>query len=152
MIAAWKNASAVQRILMMVSTALLALIVGFSTLVAIELVAFNAIDTRAIAQNPSQSVTSSDLAKRGEYLATLGNCAACHTDRGGAAYAGGKAINTPFGAVYASNITPDPQHGIGNWSADAFYRTMHQGVNAKGKLLTPAFPYANTTHIQPRRQ
>ncbi len=85
--------------------------------------------------------------QRGAYLATLGNCAACHTDRGGAAYAGGKAIHTPFGAVFASNITPDVQHGIGSWSADAFYRALNQGVSASGKLLTPAFPYTNYTHI-----
>ncbi|WP_249661172.1 cytochrome c [Variovorax sp. PCZ-1] len=84
---------------------------------------------------------------QGEYLAQLGNCAACHTARGGEPFAGGKAIHTPFGAVYASNITPDPVHGIGSWSAEAFYRAMKHGVNAQGRLLTPAFPYTNYTSI-----
>ncbi|NJS37342.1 MAG: hypothetical protein HC765_14590 [Brachymonas sp.] len=49
--------------------------------------------------------------------------------------------------MFASNITPDAQHGIGLWSADAFYRALHEGVNARGKLLTPAFPYTNYTHV-----
>jgi mono/diheme cytochrome c family protein len=80
-------------------------------------------------------------------LAKLGNCAACHTARGGAAFAGGKAIATPFGAVYTSNITPDAATGIGQWSADAFYRAMHEGRSANGKLLTPAFPYPSYTHV-----
>jgi mono/diheme cytochrome c family protein len=146
-ISAWKNASAVKRSLMIAGAALLALLIGFSTLVAIELVAFRAINTPAIPLKASQNAIKIDLVKQGEYLAKLGNCAACHTDRGGAPFAGSKAIHTPFGAVFASNITPDPEHGIGLWSADAFYRAMHHGVNAKGKLLTPAFPYPNTTHI-----
>jgi mono/diheme cytochrome c family protein len=146
-IAAWKNASAARRSLLVAGTALLTLLVGFCVLVAIELVAFRTINTPAIALKASKNEIKTDLIKQGEYLAKLGNCAACHTDRGGAQYAGGKAIHTPFGAVFASNITPDPEHGIGSWSADAFYRAMHHGVNAKGKLLTPAFPYPNTTHI-----
>jgi mono/diheme cytochrome c family protein len=61
--------------------------------------------------------------------------------------AGGKAISTPFGTVYTSNITPDAATGIGKWSADAFYRAMHEGRSADGHLLTPAFPYPNYTHI-----
>jgi mono/diheme cytochrome c family protein len=146
-IAVWKNASAAKRSLMIALSALLALMIGFGILVAIELIAFRAIDTPPKALNASKNEIKNDLAKQGEYLAKLGNCAACHTDRGGAAYAGGKAIHTPFGAVFASNITPDAEHGIGSWSQDAFYRAMHHGVNAKGKLLTPAFPYPNTTHI-----
>ena len=61
--------------------------------------------------------------------------------------AGGLAIHTPFGAVYTSNLTPDAATGIGLWSADAFYRAMHEGRSANGRLLTPAFPYANYTLI-----
>jgi mono/diheme cytochrome c family protein len=85
--------------------------------------------------------------QRGAYLAKVGNCAACHTARGGAAFAGGKAISTPFGTVYTSNITPDAASGIGKWSADAFYRAMNEGRSADGHLLTPAFPYPNYTHV-----
>ena len=80
---------------------------------------------------------------RGEYLARIGNCAGCHTARGGEAYAGGGAVNTPFGAVYASNLTPDKTTGIGAWNAEAFYRAMHEGRSRDGHLLYPAFPYPN---------
>ncbi len=80
---------------------------------------------------------------RGEYLARIGNCAGCHTARGGEAYAGGGAVNTPFGAVYASNLTPDTTTGIGLWSADAFYRALNEGRSRDGRLLYPAFPYPN---------
>lgn len=84
---------------------------------------------------------------RGAYLARIGNCAACHTARGGAPYAGGRGIETPFGVVYASNLTPDPATGLGRWSADAFWRAMHHGRSADGRLLYPAFPYPNYTLI-----
>lgn len=84
---------------------------------------------------------------RGAYLARAGNCAACHTDRGGAAFAGGKGITTPFGTVFASNLTPDAKTGIGAWSAAQFWRAMHNGRSADGRLLYPAFPYPNFTEI-----
>ena len=84
---------------------------------------------------------------RGAYLARAGNCAACHTDRGGAAFAGGKGIATPFGTVFASNLTPDARTGIGGWSAAQFWRAMHNGRAADGRLLYPAFPYPNFTEI-----
>jgi mono/diheme cytochrome c family protein len=72
---------------------------------------------------------------------------ACHTARGGAPYAGGRAIQTPFGAIYASNITSDKETGIGVWSADDFWRALHHGKSRDGKLLYPAFPYPNFTKI-----
>ena len=84
---------------------------------------------------------------RGAYLARAGNCAACHTDRGGSAYAGGKGIATPFGTVFAPNLTPDPQTGIGQWSAADFWRAMHHGRSRDGRLLYPAFPYPNYTLV-----
>jgi mono/diheme cytochrome c family protein len=140
----WKSASAVRRSVWLAVAALAVLIALFIGRVTIELVAFRAISIPANGQN---SLKNPKEIERGAYLAKLGNCAACHTDRGGAAYAGGKAIHTPFGAIFASNITPDAQHGIGLWSADTFYRALYQGVNARGKLLTPAFPYTNYTHI-----
>ena len=88
-----------------------------------------------------------DQVARGAYLARAGNCAACHTDRGGAAFAGGKGIATPFGTVYASNLTPDAKTGIGTWSAAQFWRALHNGRSADGHLLYPAFPYPNFTEI-----
>lgn len=87
------------------------------------------------------------LIERGAYLARAGNCQGCHTERGGPPYAGGRAIPTPFGEVYASNLTPDAEHGLGRWSADDFWRAMHQGRSRDGRLLSPAFPYTNYTLV-----
>ncbi|WP_454688168.1 c-type cytochrome [Achromobacter aloeverae] len=84
---------------------------------------------------------------QGAYLARVGDCAACHTVRGGAPYAGGAAIPTPFGTLYGPNITPDPQTGIGNWTADDFWRALHHGKRPDGQLLYPAFPYTEYTHV-----
>ena len=123
-----------------------AVLIG-NELFATNLIAVKANNTPATGVNTSKNTANSEVLQRGAYLAKLGNCAACHTARGGAAFVGGKAIATPFGAVYTSNITPDLETGIGNWSADAFYRAMHDGRSANGKLLTPAFPYPNYTHI-----
>lgn len=85
--------------------------------------------------------------ERGAYLARLGNCMACHTDRGGAPWAGGRAIDTPFGIVYAGNLTPDADTGIGRWTADDFWRALHHGRSRDGRLLYPAFPYPNYTEV-----
>ncbi|HEU5297722.1 MAG TPA: cytochrome c, partial [Burkholderiaceae bacterium] len=85
--------------------------------------------------------------ERGAYLARAGNCSGCHTDRGGAPYAGGKGIPTPFGTVYASNLTPDVKTGIGSWNAAHFWRAMHHGRSKDGRLLYPAFPYPSFTLI-----
>jgi mono/diheme cytochrome c family protein len=92
-------------------------------------------------------VATPEQVARGAYLARAGNCAACHTDRGGAPYAGGKGLATPFGTVFASNLTPDTRTGIGSWSAAQFWRALHNGRSADGRLLYPAFPYPNFTEI-----
>ncbi len=86
-------------------------------------------------------------AERGRVLALAGNCAGCHTARGGAPYAGGRGIETPFGTVYATNITPDPDTGIGRWSADDFRRAMHEGRSRDGSALYPVFPYTSYTRV-----
>lgn len=85
--------------------------------------------------------------ERGRYLALAGNCAGCHTTRGGGAYAGGVGIETPFGTVFSSNLTPDPKAGIGSWSAAHFWRAMHNGRSKDGRLLYPAFPYPSFTRV-----
>ncbi len=90
---------------------------------------------------------SAEQVDRGAYLARVGNCAACHTVRGGQAYAGGKALSTPFGLVYAGNLTRDEETGLGRWSADHFWRALHHGRSRDGRLLYPAFPYTEYTHI-----
>jgi mono/diheme cytochrome c family protein len=83
----------------------------------------------------------------GEYLARAGDCIACHTARGGEPFAGGLEMPTPFGMLYTPNITPDPETGIGKWSADDFYRALHDGKSKDGSLLYPAFPYPSYTKI-----
>lgn len=84
---------------------------------------------------------------RGEILAALGNCASCHTPPGGKGLAGGLALPTPFGNIYATNITPDPETGIGRWSEAAFARAMREGVDREGRHLYPAFPYDHFTLV-----
>jgi mono/diheme cytochrome c family protein len=88
-----------------------------------------------------------ELVARGAYLARAGNCMLCHTERGGAAYAGGRPLGTPFGTVYASNLTPDAETGIGRWSAANFRRALHEGRSRDGRLLYPVFPYTHTTRV-----
>ena len=78
---------------------------------------------------------------RGRYLVFAGDCAACHTREDGEPFAGGRAVPTPFGTIYASNITPDDDTGIGKWSEDDFWNAMHNGMSRDGKHLYPAFPY-----------
>ena len=89
------------------------------------------------------------LIERGRVLALAGNCAGCHSTPGGAPYAGGPALRTPFGAVYAGNLTPDASTGLGRWSAEEFWRALQHGRSADGRRLVPAFPYAQTT-LMPR--
>ncbi|MYM68150.1 c-type cytochrome [Pseudoduganella sp. FT55W] len=84
---------------------------------------------------------------RGAYLAKAGDCMACHTARGGAPYAGGRALQTPFGSVISPNITADRNTGIGAWTADDFWRALHHGKSRDGRLLYAAFPYPNYTRI-----
>jgi mono/diheme cytochrome c family protein len=88
-----------------------------------------------------------DLLQHGAYLARLGNCAQCHTAPGGAAYAGGNGIATPFGTVYGGNLTPDPETGLGRWSANDFWRALHHGKSPSGRALIPVFPYTSFTHL-----
>jgi mono/diheme cytochrome c family protein len=97
---------------------------------------------------PSPPVANvSEQIARGSYLARAGNCMACHTTRGGNEYSGGRAISTPFGDIYSSNITPDAATGIGKWSSDDFWRALHNGKSRDGSFLYPAFPYPNYTRV-----
>ncbi|MEO8058146.1 MAG: cytochrome c [Burkholderiales bacterium] len=101
----------------------------------------------ATATPASTPVPSAAQVARGAYLALAGNCAGCHTAPGGAPYAGGRGVPTPFGTVMAPNLTPDTTTGIGSWSADDFWRALHNGRSRSGRLLYPAFPYPNYTRI-----
>ncbi len=95
----------------------------------------------------TRPLPAATLVEQGRYLATLGDCAACHTDKGGQPFAGGLPLDTGFGTVYSPNLTPDRATGIGSWSGDAFYRAMHTGHDDEGKHLYPAFPYPWFTKV-----
>ena len=92
-------------------------------------------------------VADATLIARGAYLARAGNCMGCHTTTGAPAYAGGRGVATPFGTIYAPNLTPDVGTGLGAWSAAEFWRAMHHGRSRDGHLLYPAFPYPNYTLV-----
>ncbi|MDE2430429.1 MAG: cytochrome c [Burkholderiales bacterium] len=106
-------------------------------------------DHRADQHFVSSQAAAPDAAQiaRGAYLAKAGNCMACHTVRGGPAYAGGRVIQSEFGDFIAPNITPDVATGIGSWNAEDFWQALHNGKSRDGSLLYPAFPYTNYTLI-----
>jgi mono/diheme cytochrome c family protein len=84
---------------------------------------------------------------RGKYLVAAGDCMDCHTPDKAKPFAGGGPVETPFGTIYSSNITPDKATGIGAWSDDEFYRAMHFGIARDGSHLYPAFPYPYFTRL-----
>lgn len=96
---------------------------------------------------PAAGPRDEALVERGRNLAAIGNCASCHTRHGGEPYAGGEPMASPFGTIYSTNITPDPETGIGRWSFAAFHRAMRQGIRADGAHLYPAFPYDRFTRV-----
>jgi mono/diheme cytochrome c family protein len=96
---------------------------------------------------PDPQAFTPELVQEGERLAAVGNCIACHTVPGGKAFAGGLGIPTPFGTIYSTNITPDPETGIGRWSEAAFKRALREGVDRAGRHLYPAFPYDHFTLV-----
>lgn len=121
-----------------------------ATLAALVVAAVVALNLRGEAPLPATTeevpATAAQVA-RGAYLARVGSCAGCHTARGGAAYAGGRGIETPFGKVFAGNLTPDVATGLGAWSSADFWRALHHGRSRDGRLLYPAFPYPNYTQV-----
>lgn len=102
----------------------------------------------AVPASPADGLVPADAAtiERGRYLATVGNCQHCHTARGEPAFAGGRALHTPFGVVFSSNLTPSAT-GLTNWTSADFWRALHHGQSRDGRWLSPAFPFTNTTHI-----
>jgi mono/diheme cytochrome c family protein len=101
-------------------------------------------------QPPKAEETASSavaLIAKGKYLARAGDCIACHTRPEGELFAGGLAMLTPFGALYTTNITPDPDTGIGRWTADQFYALMHTGRSPNGGLIYPAMPFGSYTKV-----
>jgi mono/diheme cytochrome c family protein len=94
---------------------------------------------------PADTLPAQQALARGEYLAHIGGCIACHTNKGGAPLAGGRRIDTPFGAVFSSNLTPSQTHGLGTWTATDFQNALHWGRSRDGRLLLPVFPYNHTS-------
>lgn len=97
-------------------------------------------------QNETKSAPTTVL-ERGAYLVRIGDCMACHTTRGGAAFAGGRVMQSEFGQFVTPNITSDKKTGIGEWSAQDFWNALHNGKGRDGRLLYPSFPFVNYTHV-----
>jgi mono/diheme cytochrome c family protein len=100
--------------------------------------------------NPSgvpSELANADLITRGEYVARAADCSACHTTEDGQPYSGGLGFILPFGTIYSTNITPDKETGIGNYTDADFLRVMHKGIAPNGKHLYPAMPYPSYTYM-----
>ncbi|RDI97869.1 cytochrome c [Dyella solisilvae] len=107
---------------------------------------------RAPTPSPSGAVDATELKDpaliaRGEYLSQVGDCASCHTAQGGARFAGGRVLSTPFGNIAAPNITPDRETGLGEWSFEDFWQALHVGKGRHGELLYPVFSYTSFTKV-----
>ncbi|KAA0697132.1 cytochrome c [Neorhizobium sp. P12A] len=109
-------------------------------------VALDAYQGGTVTGVPAQ-LASADLVKRGEYLIHAADCQACHTAPGGPPFAGGFAFNMPFGTIYSTNITPDKETGIGNYTDAQFLAAVHKGIRADGEKLYPAMPYTSYTYM-----
>ena len=92
-------------------------------------------------------LAKADIVKRGEYLARAADCMVCHTAQDGAEYAGGLAFPTPFGTLYSTNITPDKETGIGNYTDQDFLNAVQRGVRPDGARLYPAMPFTSYTYM-----
>jgi nicotinate dehydrogenase subunit B len=132
----WPNPFSSRRGVLATAAALCAAMVGIGAAV---------LPWRAMAPiaRPDASVYSTATIARGQQLAALGDCAVCHTGINGMLNAGGRPLETPFGTIYSTNITPDVETGIGAWSYPAFERAMREGIHRDGKHLYPAFPYTH---------
>jgi mono/diheme cytochrome c family protein len=113
---------------------------------ALAMLVAASLTTVVTAQGVDQGTKAAMIA-RGEYLAQAGDCVACHTAPGGKLFSGTRAMPTPFGTLYTSNVTPDMETGIGKWTADQFYSMMHTGRSPDGGLLYPAMPFASYTKV-----
>ena len=120
-------------------------------LVFLGLLGFSLLSWRAAIapiERPNPASFTAESVAKGEVLAAEGHCVSCHIRPGGQPFAGGYGVNTPFGIIYGSNITPDPKTGIGGWSLEAFTRAMREGVSRDGSHLFAAFPFNAYTELQ----
>ncbi|WP_417516460.1 c-type cytochrome [Minwuia sp.] len=95
----------------------------------------------------SAQTTADPEVEKGAYLVKAAGCVGCHTAKRGEPFAGGYALNTPFGTFYSPNITPHPEHGIGGWSDDDFVAALHEGIRPAGGRYFPVFPYPSYTKM-----
>jgi mono/diheme cytochrome c family protein len=114
---------------------------GVMPIAALAIAALAGYGARSGEAQPPTPTAATLLQERGKYLVRAADCAACHT-AGSGAFAGGVALHTPFGVIHGTNITPDKDHGIGNWSADEFYVALHDGKTPRHQLY-PAMPYTS---------
>jgi mono/diheme cytochrome c family protein len=122
------------------------LLIALAPLALLAGLAFGLLAWQRNLTDAAQPSTTPVSLERGAYLAAVGNCAGCHTARGGERLAGGRPIPTPFGTVFSSNLTPHAT-GLAGWSADDFWRALHLGQSRDGRLLVPAHPVTNTTLV-----
>lgn len=92
-------------------------------------------------------ISEQDLIDKGEYLSKAGDCVACHTEEGGEQFAGGRAVDSPFGVIYSTNITSSKTHGIGSYSYEEFDQAVRHGIRPDGAYLYPAMPYPSYQKI-----
>jgi|HubBroStandDraft_4_1064222.scaffolds.fasta_scaffold31975_3 mono/diheme cytochrome c family protein len=126
-----------RRLVQLAAVAAVLVAVALSTFIALRLLGGKTGGAVQVVNAPAE------LVARGKYLAEAADCAACHSAPGGAPYAGGLAMQSGFGTIYATNITPDPDNGIGRWNADDFWRALHDGIRRDGQQLYPAMPYTS---------
>jgi mono/diheme cytochrome c family protein len=119
----------------------------FVIILVLAIAAFFALQPGMLPTSKSAAAVTTQIINKGEYLARVGDCIACHTAPAGKEFAGGRAMPTPFGNLYVPNITPDDETGIGRWTADEFYRMMHTGISRDGSLMYPAMPFASYTKV-----
>lgn len=124
------------------------IVVGIVVIGAAGLMVFANQPEIAAISRPDPGSFDKALVERGRVLANFGDCTACHTRPDGQPFAGNFPLKTPFGTIYTTNITPDPETGIGTWSKDAFRRAMKDGIDRKGNHLYPAFPYDRFTKVK----
>lgn len=130
---------------LLLAIALTAVAIGFTSVLFAQ--PRTSPETPAPSVSPPPNGVSTQTVERGRYLVALGDCVACHTAKGGQRFAGGRPVETPFGTLLSANITPDADTGIGHWTADNFYRALHEGIDDEGHHLYPAFPYNYYTNI-----
>lgn len=136
-----------RRILAIVALALLPLVLAAAAIIGVLFARQGGFEPYRVPRGGDRVVAGDPATlARGEYLARLGNCVACHSTRGGVPLAGGRAFATGIGTIYSSNITPDAQHGIGDWSAEEFAHVMRHGVARRG-VLYPVFPFAHFAQV-----